>query len=166
MNRFLWVVQNDQRKLKLAALCQFTLGGAPIIYYGTEAGLSQERDVRQNNWAIHEETRLPMLWGEQQDGDLLDFYRALCALRHQSSALRRGTRETLYAEGHLLAYRRADADGALVCVLNLAEQAAEVSLAIAEHTVALAIHADGRAESEGDSVRVSLPAFGGLLLKR
>ena len=60
MNRFLWVARGDGRKLKLAALCQFTLVGAPVIYYGTEVGLSQHNDVMQNGWAIHEETRLPM----------------------------------------------------------------------------------------------------------
>jgi cyclomaltodextrinase / maltogenic alpha-amylase / neopullulanase len=35
MNRFLWVVRGDVRRLKLAALCQFTLPHPPIIYYGT-----------------------------------------------------------------------------------------------------------------------------------
>ena len=41
MNRFLFSVGGDVRRLKLAALCQFTLPGPPIIYYGTEVGLSQ-----------------------------------------------------------------------------------------------------------------------------
>ena len=41
MNRFLWIVDGDTRRLRLAALCQFTLPGPPIVYYGTEVGLSQ-----------------------------------------------------------------------------------------------------------------------------
>lgn len=166
MNRFLWVAQGDVRKLKLAALCQFTLAGAPIIYYGTEVGLSQVRDVREQGWGNDREARLPMLWGEQQDEDLLDFYRALCAIRHQASALRRGTRTTLYAEGHLLAYRRADVEGSLVCVLNLSEQTAEVSLDMAEHTLALTTDVECETYTEGSRVRVSLPPLGGVLLKR
>ena len=56
MNRFLWMVNGDRRRLKLAALCQFTLPHPPIIYYGTEVGLSQIENV-----GPLEESRLPML---------------------------------------------------------------------------------------------------------
>lgn len=79
MNRFLWVVQGDQRRLKLAALCQFTLPHPPIIYYGTEVGLSQIEAVGRL-----EESRLPMLWGSDQDVDLLAFYQQLIALRRRT----------------------------------------------------------------------------------
>ncbi len=166
MNRFLWVAQGDVRKLKLAALCQFTLGGPPIIYYGAEVGLSQKRDVRQHGRAIHEEARLPMIWGEQQDDDLLDFYRALCAIRHQASALRRGTRQTLLAKSHVLAYRRADAVGSLLCVLNLGEQATEVSLDATESVTRLATDSKCQAQAEGERTQIGLPPFGGILLKQ
>ena len=82
MNRFLWVVRGDIRRLKLAALCQFTLPQPPIIYYGTEVGLSQQRDVRYADGSGHpEELRLPMLWGDAQNRDLLAFYRGLVTLR-------------------------------------------------------------------------------------
>jgi glycosidase len=37
------------RRLKLAAVCHLTLDGTPIIYYGTEAGLSQAGDARDEN---------------------------------------------------------------------------------------------------------------------
>ncbi len=57
MNRFLWSVGGDTRRLKLAALCQFTLPQPPIVYYGTEVGLSQRQAVGRL-----EEARLPMLW--------------------------------------------------------------------------------------------------------
>ena len=40
MNRFLWIVRGDIRRLRLAALCQFTLPNPPIVYYGTEVGMS------------------------------------------------------------------------------------------------------------------------------
>ncbi len=65
MNRFLWAAGGDQRRLRMAALCQFTLSGPPVIYYGTEVGLSQERDVRQDGRGLPEESRLPMLWETQ-----------------------------------------------------------------------------------------------------
>ncbi len=79
MNRFLWVVHGDVRRLKLAALCQFTLPGPPIIYYGTEVGLSQKAHV-----GPMEECRLPMIWDEAaQDRHLLGFYEDVIALRHE-----------------------------------------------------------------------------------
>lgn len=166
MNRFLWVAQGDARKLKLAALCQFTLGGAPIIYYGTEVGLSQGHDVRAKGWGNDKEARLPMLWGETQDASLLAFYRGLCRVRAQHSALRRGSRQTILAEGGLLAYRCADSEGSLVCALNLSEQAAEVTLPVSESDVALATDPACKAQVDAGAMRLSLPAFGGVLLKK
>ncbi|HEY9616843.1 MAG TPA: glycoside hydrolase family 13 protein [Microcoleaceae cyanobacterium] len=79
MNRFLWLVNGDRRRLKLAALCQFTLPQPPIIYYGTEVGLSQLEPVGRL-----EESRLPMLWGQEQDETLLAFYQQLIAFRQQT----------------------------------------------------------------------------------
>jgi glycosidase len=78
MNRFLWLAGGKVDRLKLAALCQFTLPGPPILYYGTEVGLSQRRGLGRL-----EEARLPMSWGAEQDPDLLNFYRRLLALRQQ-----------------------------------------------------------------------------------
>ncbi|MGK7931391.1 MAG: alpha-amylase family glycosyl hydrolase [Microcystaceae cyanobacterium] len=82
MNRFLWLVKGDKRRLKLAALCQFTLPSPPIIYYGTEVGLSQVREIGKL-----EESRLPMLWEEEQDAELLMFYQKLVTWRHENHLL-------------------------------------------------------------------------------
>jgi glycosidase len=82
MNRFLWLVEGDHRPLKLAALCQFTLPFPPIIYYGTEVGLSQIAPV-----GPLEESRLPMLPREEQDLELREFYRNLCRFRRQNPTI-------------------------------------------------------------------------------
>ena len=55
MNGFLWVVRGETRRLRLAALFQFTLPYPPIVYYGTEVGLSQDRDVRSADGSGHPE---------------------------------------------------------------------------------------------------------------
>lgn len=104
MNRFLWIAQ-DKRRLKLAALCQFTLGSPPIVYYGTEVGLSQEADVRtpQGN-TFHHRARLPMLWGDTQDGDLRRYYRRLAALRREHPAIREGERLVLHLDAQAGTY--------------------------------------------------------------
>ena len=78
MNRFLWSVKGNKQRLKLAALCQFTLPNPPIIYYGTEVGLSQVKEVGRL-----EEARQPMVWGSLQDRSLYKFYQDLIKLRNQ-----------------------------------------------------------------------------------
>lgn len=93
MNRFLWAARGDITRLMQAAVAQFTLSAVPIIYYGTEVGLSQQRDIRQGDLAIMEEARLPMIWDAQsQHRGLFRFYRDLIKLRRESSALRNGVR--------------------------------------------------------------------------
>lgn len=127
MNRFLWAAGGDARRLRLAALCQFTLPGAPVVYYGTETGLSQERDVRQGTRGVPEEARLPMNW-ETADRGLMAFYRSLVALRKEWAALRRGAQEIVSAQGDVLVYRRTLEGQDLVVVLNLSEMEQVVRL--------------------------------------
>jgi hypothetical protein len=79
MNRFIKVVDGDKDKLKSAAEYQFSLFQPPIIYYGTEVGLEQ-KEHHGEGFGI-EENREPMLWGEEQDKDLLSFYQDLIAKR-------------------------------------------------------------------------------------
>jgi glycosidase len=97
MNRFLWTAGNDIQRLKLAALVQFTLPQPPIIYYGTESGLSQERDIRQPQGGIMEEARLPMNW-DNINVDLLAFYKRLAVIRAEIADVFNGTRITFVAE--------------------------------------------------------------------
>jgi glycosidase len=91
MNRFLWLAGEDKRRLRLAAGLLFALGGPPILYYGTEVGLSQPRG--KGPW--REEARHPMLWGEAQDGALLHFFQQLVAIRRRHPALWQGSMTTL-----------------------------------------------------------------------
>jgi glycosidase len=166
MNRVLWIVGGDTRRLKLAALCQMTLPGPPIVYYGTEVGRSQERDVRSADGSGHpEESRLPMPWGADRDEVLLAFYRGLIALRTRLPGVWRGERRTLRADDETGIYAYACADGTdnAVVVLNNGpvEQALELEQALGGLGVALATDADVRLE--GSTVR--LPPSGGALLR-
>ncbi len=164
MNRFLWVARGDIRKLRLAALCQFTLIGAPVIYYGTEAGLSQHNDVMQQGRAIHEEARLPMIWGKDQNRDLFAFYKGLIALRQAHSALRGGARTNLHVDGKILAYRRSDGRESLVIALNPSEREASLELEGTESAAAFATGPECRVQAKGGAQRIVLPPFGGMIL--
>jgi cyclomaltodextrinase / maltogenic alpha-amylase / neopullulanase len=118
MNRYLWAAGGNQKRLRLVALCQFTLSGPPIIYYGTEVGLSQLRDVRQDGQGLPEESRLPMLWGERQDNGLLEFYRQLIRLRKNHPALTYGKMKLVIADQNKFIYTRGK-HGEYKVVLNL-----------------------------------------------
>lgn len=129
MNRFLWSAQGDVRRLKLAALCQFTQSAPPIIYYGTEVGVTQARDVQQGGFAILEESRSPMAWGEAQHADLLDFYRRLIQFRRSHPATYRGERQPLLATQHgVLAFARYYEGSLSLTILNNSDAPHAVTL--------------------------------------
>lgn len=99
MNRFLWAAGGDIRKLKLAALLQFTLPYPPVVYYGTEVGLSQRHDVAHDDGSRKpEESRTPMLWSDDQDRHLLKYYKRLITFRREHFATLSGIRETIVAD--------------------------------------------------------------------
>jgi cyclomaltodextrinase / maltogenic alpha-amylase / neopullulanase len=107
MNRFLWSARGDVARLRLAATCQFTLAQPPVIYYGTEVGLSQDEDIRRAGLGGDKWARLPMLWGDDQDGELFAFYRSLVDLRR---SLGDAPRRTLGADATSFAYSRGGVD--------------------------------------------------------
>jgi cyclomaltodextrinase / maltogenic alpha-amylase / neopullulanase len=169
MNRFLWAAGGDKRRLKLAALCQFTLSGPPVIYQGTEVGLSQVRDVRQGQLGIPEESRLPMLWGDEQDTSLLRFYKSLIALRRENLVFISGSRQLLAASDQILAYSRSHAaePGGLpkVIILNLADQAASCQIPVSFNQVLLQTDPGIILSQAGDVLTATLPPLSGVVLQ-
>ena len=109
---------DDERDLQRAVvLLQMALPGAPLVYYGDEAGM----------WGADDpDDRKPMVWPDLDyadeslaprgltrdpdpvafDRDLFAFYRRAIALRQSDAVLRRGTLETLVAEGRAVAFGR------------------------------------------------------------
>jgi glycosidase len=129
-NRFLWITGGDKRKLKLAALCQFTLSGAPIVYNGTEVGVSQARDRTDPASDGMAEVRQPMLWGKDQDKDLLNYYRWLIHFRRQHPVLLNGTRQTLHVDktAGTYVYVLGNGDETILVALNLSDQIQNVTV--------------------------------------
>lgn len=139
MHRFLWLADNDKARLRLAATCHLTLDGTPIIYYGTEVGLSQYDDAHKENAYA----RAPMLWGEQQDIQLLAYYRRLVALRSQFAALRSGTMHILPTQALLPntegvqsqigAYIRRLQDQIVIIVLNNSQSEVKMNVTVGDY---------------------------------
>jgi cyclomaltodextrinase / maltogenic alpha-amylase / neopullulanase len=126
MNRFLWMAGNDPTRLRLAAGLLFALGGPPLLYYGTEVGLSQPRS--KGPW--REEARHPMPWGDGQDRALLADFKALIAARRRHPALWHGELKTLHLDndqGSWLFERRHGADRVLGAV-NVGDSAQPIPL--------------------------------------
>jgi glycosidase len=140
MNRFLWAVRGDTRRLKLAALLQFALPQPPIVYYGTEVGLSQWHDLEYPDGSRRmEESRTPMPWGEARGRDLLAWYRKVIAARRRV-VTRAGAPVTALpaTTGDLLLL----ACGDLVVALNRSEAAIDVPLAALGEVATVAVATD------------------------
>jgi glycosidase len=119
----------------------------------------------QNGRAIHEEARMPMLWGDDQNKELLEFYRTLINIRKNESALTHGTRETVFVTDEVIAYRRMDHGASVICVMNVSEKTSDLELDITESSPLLATSSECRMQDSGGRKRIHLPPHSGMLIK-
>ncbi|MBN2472350.1 MAG: alpha-amylase [Anaerolineae bacterium] len=80
-DRFLYIAGEDKEALKRAAAAQMRLPAPPVIYYGTEVGLSQATSKHGLGLEV---SRAVMPWGAAQDAGLLAFYREIIAERKRA----------------------------------------------------------------------------------
>jgi len=160
MNRFLWAAGGEKRRLRLAALCQFTLAGPPVIYYGTEVGLSQLRDVRQGGLGLPEESRLPMLWGKTQDRELLEYYRNLMRIRRSFRWFNHGKTNILQADKDTLVYTNTDNKG-IITALNLSHEKKQIKL---PHRVKEIVLQTGDGDAQCENYGITLSPLGGAII--
>lgn len=162
MTRILYLAGEDKAKVQLAALVLFTLSQPPIIYNGTEVGVSQ-----RNPLGRFEEARLPMLWRNEQDKDLLTYFQRLGALRKQFPVLTLGKREVVHLnlQNGTYAYLRTSETKSVLITLNTSPrtQTIEVPNLSFQTSAEDLLNGNGVVVSE-DSVKVSLPAQSGALI--
>jgi glycosidase len=84
MNRFLYDAGQDKNKLKMALKLQFSLPQPPILYYGTETGLSHEKPVSWDVPFSDLQARKPMPW-ESLDLEMIDYCKELIRKRKVTS---------------------------------------------------------------------------------
>ncbi|MBN2764279.1 MAG: hypothetical protein JXR41_14390 [Bacteroidales bacterium] len=72
MNRFMFDAGLDKKKLRSAIAFQFTLPQPPILYYGTETGLSHTKPVHFHVPFSDLQARQPMPW-QNLDYEMIDF---------------------------------------------------------------------------------------------
>lgn len=160
MNRFLWAAGGDLRRLRLAALCQFTLLGAPIIYYGTEVGLSQLRDVRQDGRGLPEESRLPMIWGSAQNAELLNYYRNLISVRRNFPSFGHDKVKVLQANKDVLLYTK-DSSTTLLIALNVSLETQMIKL---QGILSEILLETGENDAQFENSELTLAPLGGAII--
>jgi cyclomaltodextrinase len=86
MNRFLYDAGQNRDKLKAALKLQFSLPQPPILYYGTETGLSHNEPVSHKIQFSDVQARKPMPW-DALDYDMIDYCKALIAERKKRGSV-------------------------------------------------------------------------------
>ncbi len=124
--------ETEFMRKKLALTCMYTFVGAPMIYYGTEAGMWSPDDPSD---------RMPMTWPDllpYEDPDItfnqsvFDHVRHLMAMRHTFEVLRLGAFHPILTDDArgVLAYERTLGDQRATVVLNNSPQTHTVEVPI------------------------------------
>ncbi len=116
--------ETDQRQM-LVALLQFTLPGAPTIYYGDEVGIDAPAYWANDKWEDDPYNRVPFPWDDtpghyQARPGVQETYARLAQIRAAHPALRSGAFETLLVDdaNQIYVYRRSLGDDWAVVVIN------------------------------------------------
>lgn len=107
--RFINKANMDVRKLKIAELFMFSFIGAPMLYYGTEIGMTGEDDP---------DCRKGMIWDEKKwDKDLLSFIKTLIKIRRDNKLFTYGDIRFIEHED-LLIFERYENDTSIKIIIN------------------------------------------------
>jgi len=109
----------DRDRIELGYSLLFSLPGAPLLVYGDEIGMGEDRSPPGRN-----AVRTPMQWADEPNrGDpdsLLRWFGRLVRARHARPEIGAGSCEVLDADDPaVFAHRIAGEDGAVVAVHNL-----------------------------------------------
>ena len=109
--------QTATQLLRLAAVLQYTLPGAPSLYYADEAGMEGHKDPFN---------RRTYPWGKEDEA-LLAHFRNLGQLKKAITALQTGDTEFFCAGNGKLGYTRRDGNGCVKIYVNLSDAPWQVS---------------------------------------
>jgi len=121
MPRALYLMGGDKSALRLCALFQMTMPGAPCIYYGDEIGLSSPGDPY---------CREAFPWNNEPEWDweLLSYYRDATRLRHDYPVLRTGTYRAILARGGVFGFLRELEDQEAIVLFNTGTDAVGIHI--------------------------------------
>ncbi len=162
-------VAEGKQKVRLASLIQFSLPGAPSVYYGDEVGVTGDDDPddrRTYPWAD---------LGGSPDASLFSHYQSLATLRRNNNALTVGDFHILLADdaADTVAYGRKTGSQAAIVALNRSSQARTLTIPLAGYVpdgyVFNALYGVGNSAGasftvSGGQLVVTLNPLSGLLL--
>lgn len=174
--------EQERNVQRLIALLQFSYIGAPMIFYGTEAGM----------WGADDpDDRKPMVWpdkeyevekthplGEERpadkntfDHELFNWYKRLAEIRNNHEVLQTGSFEslTINSEKNIYSFARFNSDEEyLVIVTNRSEHEQYVEISLDRFKTESGILTDlitgEQASLEGTMLKLTLPPVSGLIL--
>lgn len=118
--RFLHAAKEQTLALELAAFLQFVFPGAPMVYYGTELGMSGGNDP---------DCRRPMRWDlATEDNSLLQHYKRLSEAKHHFSVLRTGNFRTWAIHNGAYVFLRESLSLTVMVILNTGDLPNELEL--------------------------------------
>ena len=100
--------ENAIKRLKMAAILQYTVYGIPSVFYGDEAGMEGYHDPF---------CRRPFPWG-RENTELLEHYKKLGELRVIEKAFDRGSFRVIEYGKETIAYERCKDDSRVVIIAN------------------------------------------------
>ena len=110
----------DYALFRIGVMMQFTIPGAPALYYGDEAGLTGWTDP---------DNRRPFPWGHE-NWDLVSFHKEIIRIYKSTSSLRFGSFIPLVGEDGLVAYGRFDENNAAVVIINQSRSPRETEVPV------------------------------------
>lgn len=156
---------DGKQRLRLASLIQFTVPGAPTVYYGDEVGLTGDDDPddrRTYPWAD---------LGGSPDNALLAHYQTLAQLRRSLPVLVDGDLRVLLADdaAETVAYGRKTGMQAAIVVLNRSGEARTIDIPVTSYlpdgtTLAVEYGGSGNATVAGGQLEVTVGPMSGALL--
>ena len=172
----------DRAIQRLIVLLQMTYVGAPMIYYGDEAGM----------WGAHDpDNRQPMIWADLKydpqthdprkgnvpsqrvafDPELFAYYKSATALRREHPVLNTGDYTLLGADdaANTLAFARGTGADALVVALNRSNETRVVTVkpaaALTKPKVLFTSGpTEGTLQADGPSLKITLPPLTGAVV--
>ena len=156
--RLLTLCDGDERRMKLAALFQFTYPGAPCIYYGDEIGMSGGGDP---------DCRQCMVWDEAgQNSELFYFYQTLIELRKQHPSLRSMDIRFLHAKAKdaAIVYERRSGNECFIIGMNAGKQSCEAAIPAA-NGMWQDVFSGSTVETKDNELSIYLEAYSFMVLK-
>lgn len=153
----------DYEEAKKAAAVLLTLPGTPYIYYGEETGMTGEKPdekIREPFIWDSKESKMNTFWENssndvnkvavnvqlQDKNSLLNFYKAMIAIRNTSEALKYGSFQALdTVNTNIYAIRRTNDKSSIYVYINLQDQLAKENIDISKAKI---LYSSKRKESK------------------